>query len=146
MDLAELVCSNSLKAKRLASAAGLMKEEMRRMIGGIADAMKVGWDLNYIYLNYPVDNRYDDITKICQNAAVKLFGEDVFAHMPTLMSSEDFSWYLQKMPGVFTYIGSANPEKGITGTNHQSTYDVDEDVLKRGTALAVQFALDFLNS
>lgn len=31
MDLAELVCSNSLKAKRLASAAGLMKEEMRRM-------------------------------------------------------------------------------------------------------------------
>ena len=30
-DLAELVCSNSLKAKRLASAAGLMKEEMRRM-------------------------------------------------------------------------------------------------------------------
>ena len=123
-----------------------IEEEMRRMIGGIADAMKVGWDLNYIYLNYPVDNRYDDITKICQNAAVKLFGEDVFAHMPTLMSSEDFSWYLQKMPGVFTYIGSANPEKGITGTNHQSTYDVDEDVLKRGTALAVQFALDFLNS
>ena len=77
---------------------------------------------------------------------LKLFGKDVFAHMPTLMSSEDFSWYLQKMPGVFTYIGSANPEKGITGTNHQSTYDVDEDVLKRGTALAVQFALDFLNS
>jgi len=31
LDLAELVCSNSLKAKRLASAAGLMKEEMRRM-------------------------------------------------------------------------------------------------------------------
>lgn len=30
-DLAELVCSNSFKAKRLASAAGLMKEEMRRM-------------------------------------------------------------------------------------------------------------------
>ena len=30
-DLAELVCSNSFKAMRLASAAGLMKEEMRRM-------------------------------------------------------------------------------------------------------------------
>lgn len=29
--LAELVCSNSLKAKRLDSAAGLLKEEMRRM-------------------------------------------------------------------------------------------------------------------
>ena len=29
--LAELVCSNSLKAQRLASAAGLLKEEMRRL-------------------------------------------------------------------------------------------------------------------
>lgn len=29
--LAELVCSNSLKAKRLGSAAGLLKEEMRRL-------------------------------------------------------------------------------------------------------------------
>ena len=29
-DLAELVCSNSLKANRLSSAAGLLKEEMRR--------------------------------------------------------------------------------------------------------------------
>lgn len=122
-----------------------IEEEMRRIIGGVSEALKVTWELDYKYLNYPVNNWNDDITKICQNAAVKLFGVDVFAHMPTLMSSEDFSWYLQKIPGVFTYIGSANPEKGITGTNHQSTYDVDEDVLKRGAALAAQFAIDYLN-
>lgn len=30
-DFAELVCSNSLKARRIDSAAGLLKEEMRRM-------------------------------------------------------------------------------------------------------------------
>ncbi len=34
-DLAELVCSNSLKAERIDSAAGLLKEEMRRM-GSVA--------------------------------------------------------------------------------------------------------------
>lgn len=122
-----------------------IEEEMRRLIGGLADALKVSWELDYIYLSYPVDNRYDEVTKICREAAVRLFGEDVFANMPTLMSSEDFSWYLQKIPGIFTFIGSSNPEKGITGTNHQSTYDVDEDVLKRGSALAAQFAYDFLN-
>ena len=121
-----------------------IEEEMRRVIGGVADAMKVKWELEYIYLNLPVNNRYDDVTRICRNAAEKLFGPEVFANMPTLMSAEDFSWYLQKIPGVFTYIGSSNPEKGITGTNHQSTYDVDEDVLKRGSALAAQFAVDYL--
>lgn len=122
-----------------------IEEEMRRVIGGVADAMKVKWEMDYIYLNVPVNNRYDEITKLCQNAAVKLFGPDVFAHMPTLMSSEDFSWYLTKIPGIFTYIGSSNLEKGLTSTNHQSTYDVDEDVLKNGSALAAQFALDFLS-
>ena len=30
---AELVCSNSLKARRLGSAAGMLKEEMRMQIG-----------------------------------------------------------------------------------------------------------------
>ena len=123
-----------------------IEEEMRRVIGGVADALKVTWELNYIYLNLPVNNCYDDITRICRNAAKKLFGEESLTHMPTLMSSEDFSWYLQKIPGVFTYIGSSNPEKGITSTNHQNTYDVDEDILKRGAALAAQFAYDFLSA
>lgn len=122
-----------------------IEAEMRRMIGGIAEALKVRWDLDYIYLNYPVNNRYDEVTNICRNAAETLFGKDSLTQMPTLMSSEDFSWYLRKIPGIFTFIGSSNPEKGITGTNHQNIYDVDEDILKRGTALAVQFALDFLH-
>ena len=122
-----------------------IEEEMRRVIGGVADAMKVKWDLNYIYLNQPIDNRYDDLTRICRNSAEKLFGSGIFANMPTLMSSEDFSWYMQQIPGVYIYIGSSNPEKGIVGTNHQSTYDVDEDVLKNGSALAAQFAYDFLS-
>ena len=123
-----------------------IEEEMRRIIGGVAEALKVTWELDYIYLNYPVNNCCDEVTGICRKAAESLFGGEVFAHMPTLMSSEDFSWYLREIPGVFTYIGSSNPEKGITGTNHQNIYDVDEDILKRGTALAAQFAYDYLNA
>ena len=121
-----------------------LEEEMRRVIGGIADAMKVGWEMEYLYLADPVCNRYSSVTELCRNTAEKLFGPGYQADMPTLMSSEDFAWYLEKIPGVFTYIGSSNPQKGITGTNHQSTYDVDESVLKNGAALAAGFAADFL--
>ena len=35
---AELICSNSLKAERLDSASGLLKEEMRRMGSQLLDA------------------------------------------------------------------------------------------------------------
>lgn len=122
-----------------------LEAEMRRIIGGIADAMKVGWELEYLYLADPLCNRYDELTALCQKSAEKLFGPSFQANMTTLMSSEDFAWYLERIPGVFTYIGSSNPEKGITGTNHQSIYDVDESVLKNGAALAAQFAADFLS-
>jgi methylenetetrahydrofolate--tRNA-(uracil-5-)-methyltransferase len=43
-DLAELVCSNSLRGNALDQAAGLLKEEMRRMdslVVGVADAVRV---------------------------------------------------------------------------------------------------------
>lgn len=43
-DLAELVCSNSLRGNALDQAAGLLKEEMRRLgslVVGVADAVKV---------------------------------------------------------------------------------------------------------
>jgi len=43
-DLAELVCSNSLKSNLLDTASGLLKEEMRRLdslIVRVADRVKV---------------------------------------------------------------------------------------------------------
>ena len=39
---AELICSNSLKAERLDSASGLLKEEMRRMGSQLLEAAEEG--------------------------------------------------------------------------------------------------------
>jgi len=41
---AELICSNSLKAERLDSASGLLKEEMRRMGSPLLNAAETGDD------------------------------------------------------------------------------------------------------
>ena len=123
-----------------------IEEEIRRIVNGVSEALKVKCDIDYIYLNFPVNNKTESLNKLCREAVVKLFGQETLTDMPTLMSSEDFSWYMREIPAIFTYIGSANPEKGITGTNHQNIYDVDESVLKRGSALAAQFAVDFLKS
>ena len=47
---AELICSNSLKAERLDSASGLLKEEMRRMGSQLLQAAEVA---RVIGLNIP---------------------------------------------------------------------------------------------
>ena len=48
------------------------------------------------------------------------------------MGGEDFSYYLEKIPGAFLFLGVRNEEKGITSPHHSSTFDVDENVLEMG--------------
>jgi amidohydrolase len=62
-----------------------------------------------------------------------------------IMGSEDMSYFLNEVPGTFFFLGSNNPDKGITYPHHHPKFDVDEDVLWMGPALFVQGVLDFLN-
>lgn len=61
------------------------------------------------------------------------------------MGSEDFAWYLTKVPGIATRLGTGNPEKGSTTTGHTNTYRIDEDAFENGILGLCQFVLDGLN-
>ena len=61
------------------------------------------------------------------------------------MGAEDFSVFMEKVPGVFLFLGARNKEKGICCVHHHPGFEVDEDVLPNGTGIEVQFALEYLN-
>ena len=65
--------------------------------------------------------------------------------MPQKLSSEDFSQYLTKKPGVFIRLGTKNAEKGCTTLPHNSDFMIDEDAFSVGTDVCVQFVLDHMN-
>ena len=92
-----------------------------------------------------VINDNEELNAIAQNAAVKLYGQEGLTHMDSLMGSEDFALFMEKVPGFFAFVGAKNPDKGIIYSNHHEKFTVDEDSLERGSALAAQFAVDFLN-
>ena len=58
------------------------------------------------------------------------------------MGSEDFAWFLTKIPGVATNLGTGNPEKGCTTVGHTNNYRIDEDSFENAVLELVQFALD----
>ncbi|MEM0038544.1 MAG: amidohydrolase [Zestosphaera sp.] len=60
------------------------------------------------------------------------------------MGAEDFSYYLQKVPGAFISLGVRNESKGIVYPHHHPRFDVDEDVLWVGTALHSLLAYNYL--
>ena len=60
------------------------------------------------------------------------------------LSDEDFSRYLELVPGVLAFVGTRNPAIGATFAQHSCFYKVDESVLAKGAMLAAQYAVDFL--
>ena len=62
-----------------------------------------------------------------------------------MTGAEDFSVYMETVPGVFGYLGCRNEEKGIIAAHHHPAFDVDEDVLWEGSAVFVAIVEEFLN-
>ncbi len=61
--------------------------------------------------------------------------------MPQKKSSEDFAWYLEKVPGMIFRFGTRNEEKGCTALAHRSDFMIDEDGMK--TAMLAFFSYIF---
>jgi amidohydrolase len=87
----------------------------------------------------------DHIASIARESVGKLMGIDAFAEIETLCGSEDMAYYVDNVPGAMAFLGTLNPSKGIDKFHHHDEFDIDEDVLKHGTALYSAFALNFLN-
>lgn len=93
----------------------------------------------YVVYNNPY------ISDLVLSSATKVIGEENLAKMPVKMSSEDFSQYLTKKPGVFFRLGTRNKEKGITTLPHNNDFNIDESALPIGSKVCVQFVLDNMN-
>ena len=123
-----------------------IETHIREIAESVAKAHSCTAKLEYRYGTRVVLNKDKNLVDIAQNAVKKLYGEDSLVEMEKITGGEDFSLLMEKAPGIFGYIGTRNPKvPGSEKINHHECFTVDEDALIRGTAVAVQFALDYLN-
>ncbi|NLY46330.1 MAG: amidohydrolase [Tissierella sp.] len=127
-------------------ARNTIENEMRNIIENTGKALGVKARLEYDYVTNPIINEHDNLNKIAQNAAENLFGSDSLSKMEKLLGAEDFCFFMDKVPGFYGFIGCYNEEIGTIYNNHNDKFDVDESTLYMGSALAAQFAYDFLNN
>lgn len=80
----------------------------------------------------------------CRRAIVEVLGEEAVGRYQGTLSGEDFSRYLELVPGVLAFVGTRNPAVGATFAQHSCFYKVDESVLVKGAMLCAQYAVDFL--
>ena len=61
------------------------------------------------------------------------------------MAGEDFSYYLQHVPGTFFFTGAGNEEKGIIYPHHHPKFDIDEEAMLVAAKCLAAVTIDYLN-
>ncbi|MEK5172552.1 amidohydrolase [Heyndrickxia sp. FSL W8-0496] len=90
-----------------------------------------------------INDKYS--TDLVQKVAATAFGEESLVSEKPTMGGEDFSFYLDEVPGSFALVGSGNPEKDTQWAHHHGKFNIDEDALAIGAELYAQYAWVYLN-
>lgn len=119
-------------------------EAIKRHAKAIADAYELKVE---VVIEESALSLYNDeeLSAIAQESSSKVFGENRNISLPRYMGSEDMPYYFQRAKGVYAFMGYKNTEKEAVYFPHHEKFKIDEDYMKYGAALHVQFALDYLN-
>ena len=121
----------------------LIKTRMNEIIAGTEKIFNAKIQLKYKD-GYPPTVNNKKCTKNVINAVSKVIGENSYA--PYLsMGGEDFSYYLEKIPGCFFFVGSSPLDsKPLSIPHHCSHFDIDEKSLLIGSSTFVKIIEDLL--
>jgi amidohydrolase len=120
-----------------------LPRRIKEILDGLVSGMRGSYELT-LMSKFPATINDEKMTAFVVNVAEGLLGKDKLQLMKPLMGSEDFSFYLQKVPGTFVFLGVENKEKGILYPQHHPKFNIDEDILPLGTALHVSVAMEYL--
>ncbi|MCZ8511398.1 amidohydrolase [Paenibacillus filicis] len=91
----------------------------------------------------PVVNHASEANRFARTAA-QVFGEDGACTSPLIMAGEDFSYYLERVPGCFMFVGAGNPGKGIVHPHHHPRFDIEETAMRGAAELFLRMTFDYL--
>ncbi|EAH4322499.1 amidohydrolase [Listeria monocytogenes] len=121
-----------------------MDAEIHRIVAGIEAMFGVTVELTYTN-DYPPLYNDPALTEQVVASLQKGVGEYLtgISEYDMLSGSEDFAYYLQKIPGVFFYIGAKPKNTSNAYFNHHPKFDIDEDALLVAAKSVADVVLDY---
>jgi hippurate hydrolase len=122
-----------------------MKERVTRIAGQIAQAYRCTAEVDYLEMT-PVLVNHDDSVAHVERTIDALLGADKRSEAAPTMAGEDFSLYLQQVPGCFFWLGSGPAEGAEKAYGlHHPKFRIEESCLPLGASLLAAIALNRLN-
>ena len=115
-----------------------MPERIEALARGVAKGMRGDAYLDYTF-SYPVTTNEEGAAARALDVAGELFGQESVLELPNpSMGAEDFSYFLERVPGAFIWLGVGEDVSGL----HTPQFAFDEEILPRGSALLAALALE----
>ncbi|NUN48355.1 MAG: amidohydrolase, partial [Candidatus Brocadiae bacterium] len=108
-----------------ADRLGARVEEVAR---GVCGAFGLSVEFRY-HRYYPVTSNHPEEAALVARVGEELFGKGAVSgeQLPT-MGAEDFSYFLQKVPGAYYFLGGSAPGR-TNAMCHSTEYDFNDDLL-----------------
>ncbi|WP_342535978.1 M20 family metallopeptidase [Sporosarcina sp. FSL K6-3508] len=123
-----------------------VRQEMHKWVQTITShtcqAFGATYEMDYMF-GYPATKNDPTITKLMVNAAEEVLPAENIQEVKPNMGAEDFSYFLQQVPGTYFFIGSANEEKGLIYPYHHPKFDIDEKALLNGAKVLASSMVDY---
>ncbi|MCA1787997.1 MAG: amidohydrolase, partial [Desulfobacteraceae bacterium] len=114
-------------------------QKFMRICRHICEAHHCTCHIDIDHENIPLVND-DTMVLLAQKITTTVFGSSDVIVPSRYIASEDFSEFSSRVPGVFIFLGCADPEKGTDIPHHNPGFKIDESILQKGVALHVHGA------
>lgn len=123
----------------------LIRRRIEEMAASVAAAYGTEAKVDYLMGYPPLVNDIVEYKRFARVAPEALGTDANVMLMEKIMPAEDFSYYVQEIPGCFIFVGAGNEAKDADYPHHHSKFDFDEDAMLYGLKLLVGMADSCLN-
>lgn len=118
----------------------MLKEKLMTITTGIATSFGATATITFSYSFPPTLNHLQE-TNLTYAVAKKVLGEERLAFLSQrAMASEDFSYYLEKIPGSYFWVGMGQKEYN----SHHPRYEFNDEIIPIATELLAKIVIAYL--
>ena len=114
-----------------------LPERIERVITGVAKSLGCTTALDYKF-GYPPLVNDPGVTASVESAVEFVLGDDAVNRSKRSLGADDMSYFLDKIPGCYAFLGSRSEERGFTYPHHHPNFDFDERALSIGLQVALE--------
>ena len=120
----------------------LLQHRLEQTAASMAELYGARIAVDYVR-GYPAVINHEQEARAALAEAEAVFGKEQVGIMQPNMVGEDFSYYLQKVPGAFCFVGAGIPE-GPVYPHHHPRFVIDERALPLATEWLCRMALRYV--